>query len=137
MGVRTLNGNYGSRKVVSLGHNFADSQENVAAICPWARPRRKGPFAIIWGAGCRMQTTQRERDREGEREREGVKGEGERGRKEERDVEQMTCVRSRIDLFPSIVVRVRARSYPRYSLRPFLSFSIRSTIQKCASPNAL
>ncbi|KAF7400684.1 hypothetical protein V1477_017155 [Vespula maculifrons] len=57
MGVRALNGNYGSRKVVSLGHNFVDSQENVAAICPWARPRRKGPFAIIWGAGCRMQTT--------------------------------------------------------------------------------
>lgn len=79
MGVRTLNGNYGSRKVVSLGHNFADSQENVAAICPWAWPRRKGTFAIIWGAGCRMQTTQIEREREGERKKRG-REEGERKR---------------------------------------------------------
>lgn len=32
-GARAQNGNYASRKVVSLGHNLADSRENVSAIC--------------------------------------------------------------------------------------------------------
>lgn len=33
MRARAQNGNYASRKVVSLGHNFVDSQEDAVAIC--------------------------------------------------------------------------------------------------------
>lgn len=33
MRARAQNGNYASRKVVSLGHNFVDSPEDVGAFC--------------------------------------------------------------------------------------------------------